>query len=119
MGRSRLGLGRRGEELAAVELRRRGYEIVARNWRCSEGEADIVARRGREWLFVEVRTRRGRDFGLPEESVTPRKQARMAAVATRFLAEHGLWDVSARLAVVAVEMDRAGHLLRVDLVEVE
>jgi len=114
----RQGLGRRGEELATEELRRRGYEIVARNWRCPEGEADIIARKGEEWLFVEVRTRRGREFGLPEESITPRKQARMVAVAARYLAEHDLWEVSPRLALMAVEMDRAGRLLRVDLVEI-
>lgn len=115
----RQGLGRRGEELAAEELRRRGYEIVARNWRCPEGEADIVARQGEEWLFVEVRTRRGRGFGLPEESITPRKRARMAAVAARYLAEHELWDISPQLALVAVEMDQKGRLLRVELVEME
>lgn len=115
----RQGLGQRGEELAAEELRRQGYEIVARNWRCPEGEADIIARQGEEWLFVEVRTRRGRDFGLPEESITPRKRARMAAVAARYLAEHALWDVSPRLALMAVEMDRAGRLLRVELLEME
>lgn len=115
----RQGLGHRGEELAAAELRRLGYEIVARNWRCPEGEADIVARRDGEWLFVEVRTRRGQRFGLPEESITPRKRARMAAVAPRYLAEHELWEVSPQLALMAVEMDRAGHLLRVELLEIE
>ncbi|MCS7177774.1 MAG: YraN family protein [Anaerolineae bacterium] len=118
-GRQRVGLGRQGEELAVQELQRRGYEIVARNWRCALGEADIIARRGPVWAFVEVRTRRGATFGLPEESITPRKRARMMAVAERYIAEHGLWEAEGRLMVVAVVMDRAGHLQRLEVLEVE
>jgi len=119
MSRQRIGLGRRGEELAAEELRRRGYEIVERNWRCDVGEVDIVARRGPVWAFVEVRTRRGEAFGAPEESITPRKRARMQAVAERYIAQHGLQDVDGQLLMVAVEMDRTGRLQRVEVLEVE
>ncbi len=117
MNRNRVGLGRQGEELAARELARRGYEIVARNWRCQAGEVDIVARHDGAWVFVEVRTRRGRDFGTPEESLTPAKQARMVAVAECYLAAHEIDDVAWRLDLVAVEMDRAGRLLRVEVLE--
>ncbi len=119
MGRSRVGLGRRGEELAVQELLRRGYEIVARNWRCAAGEADIVARRGPVWAFVEVRTRRGEEFGTPEESVTEGKRARMRTVAEQYIAAHHLWDTDAELLLVAVEMDRAGRLRRVEVLEME
>lgn len=114
---TRLGLGNRGEELAARELARRGYEIVERNWRCPAGEVDIVARHGTAWTFVEVRTRRGEAFGTPEDSLTSAKQARMFAVAERYLAEHQLEEVDWRLGLVAVEMDRAGRLLRVEVYE--
>jgi len=114
-----MGLGHRGEELAAQELQRRGYEIVERNWRCEVGEADIVARRGPIWAFVEVRTRRGEAYGSPEESITPKKQARMRAVAERYMAEHGLHEADGQLLMVAVEMDRAGRLRRVEVLEVE
>ena len=117
MSRSRVGLGRRGEELAAQELARQGYEVVTRNWRCEAGEVDIVARKGEVWHFVEVRTRRGERFGTPEESLTPTKQARMVAVAEHYLVEHGLGDVDYRLDLVAVEMDRAGRLVRVEVLE--
>lgn len=117
--RQRIGLGRRGEELAAQELRRQGYEIVERNWRCPAGEVDIVARRGAVWAFVEVRTRRGEAFGTPEESITPQKRARMQAVAERYMAEHGLWEADGQLLVVAVAMDRAGRLQRVDVLEMD
>jgi putative endonuclease len=126
---ARAKLGRRGEELAVAELTRRGYEIVARNWRCQAGEVDVVARqtqrsqppsRGRArqdevWTFFEVRTRRGREFGTPEESLTPAKQRRMVDVALTYLAEHDLNDVDWRLGLVAVEMDQTGHLLRIDV----
>jgi putative endonuclease len=103
--------------LAAQTLARQGYEIVVRNWRCEAGEVDIVARKDGVWHFVEVRTRRGRDFGTPEESLTPPKRARMIAVAEHYLAAHGLEDVDWRLDLVAVEMDQAGRLVRMEMIE--
>ena len=112
---ARVRLGRRGEELAAAELARCGYEIVARNWRCQVGEVDVVARRDGVWYFFEVRTRRGREFGTPEESVTPAKQQRMVEVALTYLGEHDLDDVDWRVGLVAVEMDRTGRVLRVEV----
>jgi putative endonuclease len=112
---ARVRLGRRGEELAVAELDRCGYEIVARNWRCQVGEVDVVTLRGAAYHFFEVRTRRGREFGTPEESLTPAKQQRMIDVARTYLAEHGLNDVDWRVGLVAVEMDRAGRLLRVEV----
>jgi putative endonuclease len=114
---ARVRLGRRGEELAVTKLGRWGYEIVARNWRCQAGEIDVVALRGEAYHFFEVRTRRGREFGTPEESLTPAKQQRMVDVALTYLAEHDLHDVDWRLGLVAVEMDRAGRLLRVEVYE--
>jgi len=64
-----------------------------------------------------VRTRRGQDFGTPEESVTPAKLERMVGVALTYLGEHELGDVDWRVGLVAVEMSRAGRLLRVDVYE--
>ena len=115
MSGARVKLGRRGEDLAAHELTRRGYEIVARNWRCQVGEVDIVACLGRVWYFFEVRTRRGQEFGTPEESLTPAKQQRMIDVARTYLGEHDLHDVDWRVGLVAVEMERAGRLLRLEV----
>jgi putative endonuclease len=65
----------------------RGYEVVARNWRCAEGELDLVARRGRTVVFCEVKARSNRTFGLPLEAVTTAKQARLRRLATRWLRE--------------------------------
>jgi putative endonuclease len=113
----RQGLGKRGEALAAAELIRRGYAIRARNWRCREGEVDIVAEHRGWWVFVEVRTRRGRALGSPEDSITPAKQARLIRVAQRYLAENEIGEVDWRIDVVAVELTRRGALARVDVYE--
>ena len=114
---ARVSLGRRGEELAAAELLRQGYEIVARNWRCVVGEVDIVARRAGTYHFFEVRTRRGPDYGSPEDSLTPAKRRRMWEVARAYLSDRlpGDEEPDWRLGFVAVEMDRAGHLLRLEV----
>lgn len=109
----RRGLGRRGEELAAERLTSLGYEIIARNWRCESGELDLVARDGECLAVVEVRTRRGRWLGTPEESITPAKQARLIDLAEAFVQVYD-WAGDWRIDVVAVEMDRRGRLLRVD-----
>ena len=80
-----------GEEIAAMELKRRGWRILATNFRCKQGEIDIIAeeptRGGKTLVFVEVKSRRGAAHGSPIEAVTPRKQARIMTVAQVFLAE--------------------------------
>jgi putative endonuclease len=113
----RRGLGRRGEELAVAELARRGYAIRRRNWRCQDGEVDVVAEHAGWLVFVEVRTRRGQDMGSPEASITPAKRARLLCVAANYLAEFELGDVNWRIDVVAVELTCGGELLRVDVYE--
>lgn len=80
-------LGARGERLAAAWYRAAGYEVVARNWRCQEGEIDLVVRRPGELVFCEVKARTSRMFGVPAEAVTVAKQRRLRALAARFLAE--------------------------------
>jgi putative endonuclease len=95
-------------------LQHHDYTIQAQNWHCPEGEVDIVAVREGEWFFIEVRTRRGRAYGTPEQSITPRKRARMEAVARRYLGMHlPDCDVCWHLGFAAVEMDRGGRLLRI------
>jgi len=114
---ARKGLGNAGEEIAARELTRRGYTIHERNWRCPEGELDIVAEQGQTLVFAEVRTRRGNHFGTPEESITPAKRAHLIAAAQAYLQAHSLEDRDWRIDVVAIEMSLQGELLRVDVIE--
>jgi putative endonuclease len=109
----RQGLGRRGERLAADHLAAKGYEILARNWRCETGELDLVARDGSCLAMVEVRTRRGQKLGTPEDSVTAAKQARLVALGQAYVQESG-WLGDWRIDFVAIEMDRRGRLLRLE-----
>lgn len=83
-------LGARGERLAADWYAAHGYQVVARNWRCREGELDLVllAADG-ELVFCEVKTRSSDRFGVPAEAVTPAKQRRLRTLAARFLAAEG------------------------------
>jgi putative endonuclease len=80
--------------------------VLDRNWRCSQGELDVIARRGPTVVFCEVKTRSGPGFGLPVEAVNPAKQARIRRLAARWLAEHraglGSRPVELRFDVVAI-----------------
>jgi len=109
----RRSLGQRGEELAARQLATKGFEIVARNWRCETGELDLVARDGECLVLIEVRTRRGRSMGSPEESITTAKQARLIALSEAYVQEQK-WAGDWRIDVVAIEMDRRGRVLRLE-----
>jgi putative endonuclease len=99
-------LGARGEDRAADWYRAAGYEVIARNWRCPEGELDLVVSLPGELVFCEVKTRSSDRFGVPAEAVTAAKQRRLRALAARFLAEHpavaGSVVGSIRFDVVAV-----------------
>lgn len=78
-----------GEDRAAAWYVEHGYEIVVRNWRCRDGELDLIARHGRALVFCEVKARTGDAFGTPAEAVTPAKRARIRRLAARWLSE---WD---------------------------
>jgi putative endonuclease len=104
----RQGLGRTGERLAAEELSRQGYCILERNFRCSYGEIDLVAEDEHDLIFVEVKTRRGNAYGLPEEAVTFRKQQKIIQVASYYLDLHACSERSWRIDVVAVQLDQGG-----------
>ncbi|HSB03186.1 MAG TPA: YraN family protein [Anaerolineales bacterium] len=94
-------IGKWGEEAAAAYLAGRGYEVVARNARTPYGEIDIVAKQADMTIFVEVKTRTSNKMGLPEDSVTLRKQAHMLACAEHYAAENAIdhWQID----VLAVE----------------
>ncbi|HOU41535.1 MAG TPA: YraN family protein [Promineifilum sp.] len=105
-------LGSWGEGVAAVRLEAEGYTIVARNWRCAAGEIDLVARDGETLVFVEVKTRRGRAYGAPEEALTPRKAEKLLQLGAQYVYEQALGDVNWRIDLVAIELDARGLLLR-------
>ena len=104
MSRSRVILGKIGEDLACAELERRGYAILARRYRRRGGELDIVARDGATLVFVEVKARDGHDFGDAAEAVTRLKQRRIAALAQDFIVRHHLPECPCRFDVVAIRV---------------
>jgi putative endonuclease len=95
-------LGARGERIAAAYLTSAGLRVLDRNWRCREGELDIVAREGPALVFCEVKARRGTGFGHPVEAVTPLKQGRLRVLAQRWLAAHDEHAPDLRFDVVGV-----------------
>jgi putative endonuclease len=104
----RLALGRAVEERAAGWYRQRGFEVVDRNWRCAEGEVDLVAvrRRDRMVVFCEVKARRSCRFGSAAEAVGPAKQERLRRIAAQWLLEHGTRRVAIRFDVAAWDAGR-------------
>jgi len=109
--------GRRGEELARKYLEERGYLVLETNYRCPEGEIDIVAVDGETLVFVEVRAKTGRAFGTPEESITLAKIRHLNRAAARYCQEHEGLPPERRIDVVAVEMDGRGRVRRLELYE--
>jgi putative endonuclease len=112
MSDDRQKLGRWGEKLAAERLESHGYKVLDRNWRCRRGEIDLVVKEGDVLVFVEVKTRRGRDYGTPEEALTRYKAKRLLELGQRYILERNLEDVEWRVDLVAVELDQQGKLLR-------
>jgi len=106
-----------GEKLAGDFLKKRGYRIYETNYRCPEGEVDIVARHKDSLVFIEVRSKRSLEFGSPEESITPTKMERLRAVAAHYRQTHNNLPPLWRIDVVAVEIDRKGKPLRIELIE--
>ncbi|MFT4211641.1 MAG: YraN family protein [Microbacterium sp.] len=97
-------LGRRGEEFASAHLRRHGWTILARNWRGTHGELDIVAREGAEIVVVEVKTRASELFGHPLEAIDARKLSRLWRLGAQWCREHPDESCGARLRVDAVAL---------------
>jgi putative endonuclease len=111
MSNSRQLLGRWGENVAALFLEDKELRIIERNWRCGLGEIDIVARDRDEYVFVEVKTRRGRGMGTPEEALTEKKARKLLELGQQYLLDHDL-DPDWRVDLVAVELDSDGKLIR-------
>ncbi|HWO73444.1 MAG TPA: YraN family protein [Dehalococcoidia bacterium] len=110
-------LGNFGERVAASHLEAKGYSILERNWSTREGEIDLIASRGSDLVFVEVRSRRGRSMGTPEESITGRKAAHIRAAAAAYVRQHPEAPPNQRVDVVALELDAKGRVLRVEQIE--
>jgi putative endonuclease len=98
----RRALGARGEALAARWYEAHGYTVVTRNWRCRDGELDLVLAKGRTLVFCEVKTRTSNAYGSPAEAVTRTKQLRLRRLAMRWLDEHDAKPSQVRFDVAGV-----------------
>ncbi len=109
MAAEHLDLGARGEALAGKYLRRQGYRLLVRNYRCRFGEIDLVAEEGDCLAFVEVKTRKGTGYGHPLEAVDQRKQGQLSRAARCYLSEHGAEERFCRFDVVSVTYSGPGR----------
>jgi putative endonuclease len=99
---ARQTLGAQGEQLAAEHLERSGMRILDRNWRCPEGEVDIVAADRRALVVCEVKTRSDTRFGSPLEAISARKHARLRRLAVRWVTAHCMVFDEIRIDVIGV-----------------
>jgi putative endonuclease len=95
-------LGKRGEDLAADYLAGAGVVVLSRNWRCRDGELDLVATDGERLIVCEVKTRSGTGYGEPSEGVTPAKAARIRRVSAAWLRTYRVGWCEVRFDVLAV-----------------
>jgi len=110
--------GKLGEQLACAELKNKGYKIIETNYRCRQGEIDIVAHHNNSLVFIEVRTKTGHAYGAPEESVTALKKQHLASTAVEYLNSHRGLPENWRIDFVAVELDPlTNKATRVEIIE--
>lgn len=111
MANEKIKLGKNGEEKGACLLQQQGYEILKRNYRCRLGEIDIIAREKDCIVFVEVKTRKTKSQGLPEEAVNQYKQHQIEKVALHWLKSSGFKHPNLRFDVISVSPEGI-HLLK-------
>ncbi|TRZ95967.1 MAG: YraN family protein [Dehalococcoidia bacterium] len=110
-------LGDIGEEMARKFLKKKGYRIRETNFRCREGEIDIIAEHKDYLVFIEVRTKTGSSFGSPEESVTFAKKEKLIASALAYMSSHKDLPDNWRIDFVGIEMDQKGKATRIELIQ--
>jgi putative endonuclease len=106
-----------GEQIAQRFLVENGYQILETNYRCREGEIDVITRKDDYLVFVEVRTKRSSFFGMPEESVTETKKDHLRNVANRYYETHTDLPELWRIDFVAIELSVKGQPKRINLIE--
>lgn len=104
MTKERLALGKIGEDIAFRKIKKLGYKCIERNYRCVLGEIDLIARHDDYLVFIEIKTRKGRDTGYAKEAVNIRKKRQISKAALNYMKEKNCSDVKARFDVVAVSI---------------
>ena len=113
MTRERIELGKLGEELALKKIKRLGYKCITRNYRCSMGEVDIIARDGDCLVFVEIKTRKGKSLRYAKEAINERKKRQISRVALAYMKANNCCDVKSRFDVVAINLNKGNERIEV------
>ena len=106
-----VSIGNIGEEAAVQALKKRGYKIIARNYRTKMGEIDIVAKDGEYTVFVEVRLRKSNAFGSPADTIDRRKQQKIIKAAQMYAVKNDIYDTPMRFDAVLINADTDGEKL--------
>ena len=110
---AKIDTGREGEKIATAFLEKNGYRICETNFRCPLGEIDIIALdEKRELVFIEVKTRKSRELGYPEQAVGVKKQKKMSQLALWYLQKKKLADANARFDVIAITLLPEGNEIK-------
>lgn len=117
MSKERLRIGKKGEDCAYLFLKKNGYKVIERNYRCCLGEIDLVALDGEILTFIEIKTKTSDFFALPQLSVDRRKQLKVAQIASYYLLKKKIKDVSCRFDVVAVTGSIESKTARFELIK--
>ena len=115
MTEKRISLGKKGEEFAAEFLIKKGYKIKERNYKSALGEIDIIALNGATTVFIEVKTRSSRVFGMPFEAVTKKKQHQISKTALHYMSTNRITEKAARFDVVSIIS--SGDQMEAELIE--
>jgi len=108
--------GKSGEALATNFLKKQGYKVLGMNYKCKFGEVDIIAQEGDTLVFVEVKTRSSREFGLPQEAVVKRKIEHITNVANYYRIGKKNLPAGDRIDVVAIEVGLGGIVNNLELI---
>jgi putative endonuclease len=117
MTEQRKNTGILGEQLARNFLKKKGYRILETNYRCRQGEIDIIARQKDCLVFVEVRTRTSLEYGAPEESISSNKIKHLERAIYHYLQCHRNLPENWRADLVAVELDSGHKVKRIEITE--
>lgn len=117
MSDSRQEVGAKGEKLAVKFLKRKGYKIVQRNYRCKLGEIDIIAKQDKTIVFVEVKTRQTQEFGAPQYAVTSAKRSQISRVALWYIKEKGFVEQACRFDVIAITFSPESRKPKIEHIE--
>lgn len=104
MTKERLNLGELGERLALKKIKRLGYKFIAKNYRCSLGEIDLIAKDDDCLVFIEIKTRKGKSTSYAKEAIDQRKMLQLSKVALAYMKANNCCDVKSRFDVIAINI---------------